>query len=462
MRRLPIAVLFATFFGPIGCPLGSDTKNPLASPVADVLESMMVDGEAVNSGVHEVTRCCEGLAGAPALTVLLVTFSGDSRAVSLGTSVRVSEVKPSDAIERRRIFVEVRAAGAVEGQGVGETEESPHPPMPGATTHVIRVFVNDCTLSEVLLTLRFYDVRLNSADVEEVHYGLQEFKIVNDCSMGQCTALSDLPDILFAKRVDVNGEDNFQLFGVNPDGTDLRRVTDNTYRDRHPCWSRDGKKLAFTSNRLGFGEDAYEAFLAQGTICDVRRITYETDVGDTNGVREIALSPDGTKLAYSAGGDILVIGTAPGSVADRLTQGAEDDRSPTWSPDGARLAFLRGMELWTMDADGGSDDASILLDRDQVLTAAWSPGPRIAMVRDDPEGVGTLEDDGSVAPFGEGTGPLDGDAIAWSPDGDAIAMHEERETIWIVREKPTTEKPTTAIPVGDPGDRIEGLTWRAP
>ncbi len=279
---------------------------------------------------------------------------------------------------------------------------------------------------------------------------------------GQGSAVSDQSDIGFGKKVNVNGEDNFQFHSVNDDGMNLKRATDNTYRDRRPVWSPDRAKVAFTSNRLGIGEDSYEAFLADGATANVQLITRETcgsqaaQVAATRTVGAIALSPDGTKLAYSAGGDILVIGIGPGSAAVELTQGPDDDRAPIWSQDGARIAFLRGMELWVMDADG-SDEEFLL---DQVLAAAWSPVPaagrRIAVVRVS-EGLSTLENDGSLLPFGDGTAPVNGLALAWSPEGDAIAIHEETETIWIVR-----ETGTTAISVGVPGDRIEGLTWRAP
>ncbi len=323
---------------------------------------------------------------------------------------------------------------------------------------VIAVSATEARFAEATFT---YQVSFVDEESRSNTLWLAKVTYVNECAdpdlapdPERCIALSDLPDILFGKKLDLNGEDNFQLFGVNLDGTDLKRVKDNAFRDRHPCWSRDGSKLAFTSNRLGFGEDAYEAFLAAGTMCDIRRITYETSAGDTDGVREIALSPDGMKLAYSARGDIFVTDIDPGGLFDPLTQGAEDDRSPIWSPDGAQIAFLRGMELWVMDADGS--DVGVLDQRDQVLTAAWSPGPRIAMVRF-PEGLGTLEGNGSVVPFGDGTAPLDGSALAWSPDGDAIAIHKATGTIWIVR-----ETGTTAISVGVPADRIEGLTWRAP
>src|SRR5260370_23801503 len=43
---------------------------------------------------------------------------------------------------------------------------------------------------------------------------------------------------------------------VNDDGSDLRRLTDNVSRDLYPRFSPDGKWIAFSSNRSG-NHDVY-------------------------------------------------------------------------------------------------------------------------------------------------------------------------------------------------------------
>jgi Tol biopolymer transport system component/DNA-binding winged helix-turn-helix (wHTH) protein len=60
-----------------------------------------------------------------------------------------------------------------------------------------------------------------------------------------------------------------------------------------------------------------------------------------------ALSPDGSRLAYSVRGPIddgqadIFITDGPGRTAERITADLGDDRYPAWSPDGSMLAYVR-------------------------------------------------------------------------------------------------------------------------
>jgi Tol biopolymer transport system component len=105
---------------------------------------------------------------------------------------------------------------------------------------------------------------------------------------------------------------------------------------------------------------------------------------------EIALSPDGRRIAYARTddgmrGQIWVM-NVDGSGQRRLTTGEDDERAPTWSPDGDRLVYLVSdfggcypggircavTDAWTIDADG-SEQRKIL---DSALQPRWSPGGR--------------------------------------------------------------------------------------
>src|SRR5205823_1094199 len=45
--------------------------------------------------------------------------------------------------------------------------------------------------------------------------------------------------------------DNFEIYVMNGDGSELTRLTDNPATDVSPSWSPDGTKIAFVSSRDG-------------------------------------------------------------------------------------------------------------------------------------------------------------------------------------------------------------------
>lgn len=46
-------------------------------------------------------------------------------------------------------------------------------------------------------------------------------------------------------------EDNFDICVINPDGTQMKRLTQSPGNDESPCWSPDGRYILFSSNRTG-------------------------------------------------------------------------------------------------------------------------------------------------------------------------------------------------------------------
>jgi Tol biopolymer transport system component len=91
------------------------------------------------------------------------------------------------------------------------------------------------------------------------------------------------------------------LFIVNADGTNLRRLTNDRYADLHPVWSPDGKTIAFATDR---GPDTDFQTLHIGKM---RIATYDVETGRID-----------------------------------LLPGMEQGRnvSPQWSPDGNEIAFV--------------------------------------------------------------------------------------------------------------------------
>lgn len=74
-------------------------------------------------------------------------------------------------------------------------------------------------------------------------------------------------------------------------------------------------------------------------------------------LRDVKISPDGSRLAFTYGGDIYTVATEGGN-ATRLTTAPSYECRPVWSPDGTQIAFASdragGRDIYLMSADGGT------------------------------------------------------------------------------------------------------------
>lgn len=97
-----------------------------------------------------------------------------------------------------------------------------------------------------------------------------------------------------------------------------------------------------------------------------------------SGTRSPAASPDGTKIAFSRGGNVWVM-NADGSGQTQLIIGWVFNSMPAWSPDGTQIAFISnldetGSKLYVMDADGQNSQRITSSDVVRNDTAPdWSP-----------------------------------------------------------------------------------------
>lgn len=74
-------------------------------------------------------------------------------------------------------------------------------------------------------------------------------------------------------------------------------------------------------------------------------------------LRNTAISPDGSKIAFTYKGDIYTV-SSTGGKATRLTSMSSFDTSPLWSPDGSMIAFASdregSLDIYVMPAEGGT------------------------------------------------------------------------------------------------------------
>ena len=138
---------------------------------------------------------------------------------------------------------------------------------------------------------------------------------------------SGVGDIRNTKIAFISDRDgNAQIYVMDIDRTNVRRLTNNTADDFSPAWSPDGRQIVFHSDRDGNAE--IYVIAADGT--NVRRLTPNT-------TREFspAWSPDGTQIAFSSNRDFsteIFVMDANGTNVKRLTNNGIVDINPAWSP----------------------------------------------------------------------------------------------------------------------------------
>jgi Tol biopolymer transport system component len=214
--------------------------------------------------------------------------------------------------------------------------------------------------------------------------------------------------------------DNFQdVWSINADGTDLRRLTRSPWPEFDPSWSPDGRFIAYRSEPHEYPE--LWVMTPDGT--GQHRLTWDGGFPDW--------SPDGSMIAYAPGGgpsgrSSIAIMNADGSGRRRLPH-TDYGELPSWSPDGKRIAFSNNLSgeglMYIVDVDGSRVmDLSTVGEGKQV---AWSPDGRsilFASSRDHPD---NYRDIYVMRPDGSGVKRLThvrAETPAWSPDGRYIVF----------------------------------------
>jgi TolB protein len=253
-----------------------------------------------------------------------------------------------------------------------------------------------------------------------------------------------------------------EIYLMDGDGTNPRRLTENAYFDCFPALSPDGSRIVFDSNRLRTGAEPFN--------------TFDLFVMNVDGTEQTHLvrgssatwSPDGKRVAFHAsasGKGQPIILQRPGAattdsdifvvdVDDFLKHRARPnnitnnpaavDEDADWSPDGRKILFTSHpvsdktdnnvtAEIYVIDPEGKLKPQRLTNNTEEERAPAWSPDGKhiLFMCRKGPVGQG-----GVVSTFELCVMDADGTGVRrltnngryltprWSPDGRQIVFHK--------------------------------------
>jgi TolB protein len=256
---------------------------------------------------------------------------------------------------------------------------------------------------------------------------------------------------------------NPEIYTMNTDGSGLARLTNDPAFDDSPSISPDSTRIAFLTARHDpdhqFPNLKYEIYVMDMDGGNPRRLT-NTEASEDHP----AWSPDGSKIIFDADYDgdgyyEVYMMTPDGKDVTRLTSNAANDQFADWSPDGSRIAFSSdrsgNWDIYVMNSDG-SNQHPLISNSDWELFPAWSPdGSQIAFNGLRPNSGNTdvyiMNADGSNVRQLTDTPRFDENPV-WSPDGDQIAYQTQRNgnfEIYIMNADGSEQHPLAAHPAND-------------
>ena len=218
---------------------------------------------------------------------------------------------------------------------------------------------------------------------------------------------------------------NFEIYSMNPDGSDQTNLTNSPAEDTDPVWSPDGTRIAFV--KASEGHRNIWVMNADGSGQTNLTPGPET-TNEANSGTQPTWSPDGSQIAYNHSGDIWVM-NADGTNKVNLTPGPGAETSgtsPAWSPDGDKIAFVRTGDIWVMNTDGSGAMplTSHSAPSQSKNSPDWSPdGTRIVNTSGPGSQIWVMDADGTDQELLLGGAPDRGGVLpAWSPDGTQITF----------------------------------------
>ena len=139
-----------------------------------------------------------------------------------------------------------------------------------------------------------------------------------------------------------------EIYVIDIDGTNMKRLTHNDVDDGHPTWAPNGKQIAFT----GMVDDIYQIFSVNANGGTVQRLTY----GNIGSHYHPTFSPDGKRIIYVSNAHnhyTLWTMDTDGTNKTQLTNHIGAHFEPSLSTDGKTLVFSSDrsdhMRIYLMD-----------------------------------------------------------------------------------------------------------------
>lgn len=225
------------------------------------------------------------------------------------------------------------------------------------------------------------------------------------------------------------GKVSKEIAVVDYDGFGVHQITSNGSLNLSPCWSPDGKSIAFTSYVSG-NPDLVVLRLMEGRMVNISK---QDELHSAP-----AWSPDGKKIALTmtktGNAEIYTMDTKGGKLR-RLTHNPSIDSSPTWSPNGREMAFTSNRsgspQIFIMDGDGGNV-RRLTYEGSYNASPAWSPrGDLIAFVTRERSGFQIYTIDVNGENLNRLTDSLgNNENPSWSPNGMWLAFASNRTGEW--------------------------------